>query len=333
MCETTILLTSAGVATACNVISALRNQKEKDIRIVSVDLNPLAAGLYLSDSFYTVPRSTDPEFIPVIIDICRKESVDMVLPLHSSETIVFSRNIDKFHDEGITLQLSNPEAIEKCVDKLSFHRFMDKNNFPCPLTYLPGEVDEELISGKIEFPLFLKPRSGSSSKNSFKVDNKKELDFYVNSFPESIVQEFVPGIEYTVDILADSNSNLVAAIPRERIEVKDGKAVKCRTVKDEAIISLSTDLIKKIGLSGPANIQIIKSGDKLKVIEINPRFAAGGLPLSTAAGVNIPLLLIKMLLGEKIQMMPEFKENLYMIRYLTEIFLQPDTHNSYRLSE
>lgn len=333
MSEITVLITSAGVATACNVISALRNQNEKSIRIVAVDLNPLSAGLYLSDAWYTVPRSTDPNYIPVITDICKKESVDVILPLHSSETIVFSTNIEKLRNKGLHLQLSDAASIGKCTDKLEFYNFMKKNRFPCPRTFLPEQAAEALACGELDFPLFIKPRSGSSSKNSFKVNSRDEFDFYIGSFPGSIVQEFVSGTEYTVDLLADEKSRLVAAVPRQRIEIKDGKAVKCRTVKDGEIISLTKNLIEKTGLCGPANVQMIKSDSGLQVIEINPRFAAGGLPLSTAAGVNIPLLLVKMLLGETPEKMPEFKENLYMIRYLTEVFLQEDPDNCYRLSD
>ena len=86
--EITVMITSAGVATAGNIISAFKSQTEKNIKIVAVDINPLAAGLYLSDSYYIVPRSTNEKYIPTILDICGKEKVDLILPLHSSETLM-----------------------------------------------------------------------------------------------------------------------------------------------------------------------------------------------------------------------------------------------------
>ncbi|MBC7086481.1 MAG: ATP-grasp domain-containing protein [Methanomethylovorans sp.] len=329
----TVLITSAGVATACNIISALKKQKEKEVKIVAVDTNPLSAGLYLADSRYIVPRSTDPQYIPKILEISKKECVDIIFPLHSSETMVFAKNTDKLKHAGLKLQIANPEAIDICTDKLKFHGFLQSNGFLCPKTYHPMNILDILKNNEVNFPLFIKPKEGSSSKNSFKIENIEQVHFFINYIENCIIQEFIKGTEYTVDLLADENSNLVAAVPRERLEIKDGKAVKSRTVKDNVMISLCSEIIKKLGLTGPANVQMIKSGEKLYVIEINPRFAAGGLPLTTASGVNIPLLLIKMLLGENIDKMPDFQENLYMIRYLTEIFLEPDIEGVYRLSE
>ncbi|MBN1133886.1 MAG: ATP-grasp domain-containing protein [Methanosarcinaceae archaeon] len=327
---TTVLITSAGVSTAGNIISALKNQTEKSIKIVAVDINPLAAGLYLSDRYYLVPKSTDEEYIPKILDICDKEKVDIILPLHSSETLIFSKNINQFKNLGIKIQLSNVETVEICTDKYKFYKFLMENNFSAPKTFLPNDLNVVLESVDIDFPLFIKPRVGSSSKNTFKIDNKQQLDFFVETIEDPIIQEFLSGQEYTVDLIADEESNVVAAVPRERLEVKDGKAVKCRTIKNDDLFFKVADVVKKIKLSGPANIQFIRSNNGFKIIEINPRFASGGLPLTTAAGVNLPLILIKMLLGEKIEDQ-HFVENMYMIRYLTEMFLQVDDQKKYSL--
>ena len=81
-------------------------------------------------------------------------------------------------------------------------------------------------------------------------------------------------------------------------------------------------LLDVIKIIGPSNIQCIKHKNTYKFFEINTRFSAGGLPLSTESGINFPILLIKILLNENIDKNKlDYKENLYMSRYLAEIFI------------
>jgi carbamoyl-phosphate synthase large subunit len=140
---------------------------------------------------------------------------------------------------------------------------------------------------------------------------------------EYIAQPLISAREFTVDGLADNESKLVGMIPRERIITRDGLAVVTRTVDEPQI----TEMIKKIvsfgKLHGPFAIQYFKTlENRFLFIDVNTRFAAGGLPLSVQAGVNIPLETVKLALGKKVSINHEYKKNLTMIRYYTELFLE-----------
>ena len=89
-------------------------------RIISVDVDPLSAGRYISDAYYSVPSSSDKNFIPSIIKICKKEGIKLIIPTRDGELSIFSRNIDKFEKENIRVMISKPEIIEMCRDKYSF---------------------------------------------------------------------------------------------------------------------------------------------------------------------------------------------------------------------
>jgi carbamoyl-phosphate synthase large subunit len=320
----TILLTGAGTATALNVLKALRNQSEIKLKIISCDINPLSACLYFSDRYYIIPKVDNKDFIPTIKKICRKERVNIILPLFSREYEYFSDFKQEFIKVGVLLPISEKKTVAICSDKLLQIKFFIENNLPHPHTIL----DKSKINPLRKY--IIKPRKSSGSKN-IKIVKGKDI----NSIPKSfILQEFIDGTEFTVDCLLSQQSKLISYVIRERISVMDGKCVKGRTVNDLKIKNIILNLLQKISLKGLINIQIIKSNinHKIYLTEINPRPSAGGLPLSIKAGVNFPLLLLKDILGRKINKYEtDYKPNIYMIRFFDEIFLKKMNNNFYLL--
>ena len=66
-----VLITSAGSTNGVNVIKALKEQKEIKLSLIAVDINPLAAGFFMVDKYYVVPKADTPEFVPTILKICK----------------------------------------------------------------------------------------------------------------------------------------------------------------------------------------------------------------------------------------------------------------------
>lgn len=286
-------------------------------KVVSVDKNPLSAGLYESDTHYIVPPSSDRSFIPNVLEICKKENVRLLVPTRNGELLLFAKNKERFEENGIKILVSDPEVIEVCNDKYRFYQFLAKNNIPTPKTFLPNQV----FCSSMEYPLIVKPRYGSGGKNIFKVKNKKELEFFINYVSEPVIQKFVKGKEYTVDLLSDFDGKVLTVVPRERIETFGGESFKGRTIKDYKIIRHAKKLAERLGTIGHITIQCL-TNKKIKFTEVNPRFG-GGAALGIAAGANTPLLILKLVLGEKIKpMIGEFTEGLLMLRYTKDIFLK-----------
>ncbi|MGA1822295.1 MAG: ATP-grasp domain-containing protein [Thermoplasmatota archaeon] len=308
-----VLITSAGVASAVNVIQSLRSQDRRSVRIISGDMNPLAAGLYLSDGHYILPRIDDPAYMETLIDISMKEGAGAVIPIFSREIELIAGRIGELHDAGIGCILPGQDTVRMINDKVEFSRWLFENGFPGPEVLGPDTTD---------FPVFVKPRKGSSSKGARMIRSREELSAIDPR--ETIIQQYVPGVEYTIDFLASPEHELMGAVPRERIEVKDGKAVKARTVELPEGIDLLSRIVMESEYSGPGNLQVMKGEDGMYVIELNPRFSAGGLPLATASGPNFPLMLLEMIFEGKTEPRMDYVRDLYMIRYLTEIFLRKD---------
>lgn len=286
-------------------------------KIISVEVNPLSAGLYMSDKHYFVPASCDGNFIPKILEICKKENIKLLIPTRDRELLLFAENKNKFDEQGIQVMVSSPATIQVCNDKYKFYQFLKKNNISTPETFLP----EQIGFLPLQYPLLVKSRYGSGSKNVFKVKNEKELRFFVDYVSEPIIQEFVEGKEYTVDLFSDFNGRVITVVPRERIETFCGESYKGKTMKDNLIIASAKNFAEKLETIGHITLQFIKNENGIKFIEVNPRFG-GGAMLGIKSGQNTPLLLIKLVLGKKIEpQIGKFEEDLIMLRYTEDLFI------------
>lgn len=289
--------------------------------IIGADASNLAPAAYICHKFYKVPRFDEADYIDVLLDICRQEAVSLFIPLHEGEFSVLLQNRRRFERLGCRLLLSSDEVINICKDKYKTFLFFRQNNIKTPDTLLPEEIKYENIA----FPLFIKPRNGMGSRYAHKIINERQLRFFLEYVPCPIVQKFIEGIEYTIDVLCDMEGRVISVVPRERIEVRDGEISKGRTVKDGRIIHAAVEVVEKLGGIGPLTVQCIVDGDgDIYFIEINPRLG-GGVPLTMAAGVDYPSLLVEMTLGEKVK--PQigcFQDNLYMMRYIDSIYKKGD---------
>lgn len=292
------------------------NQEKIDGKVMSVDINALSAGFYASDKHQLVPLSSDPKFIPTLLKICEKENVRLLIPTRDDELALFAKNNEKFENKGVKVMISDLETIRICNDKYKFYQFLTENNFPTPKTYLSNQI----ILSSISYPLIIKSRLGSGGKNIFKVKNESELNFFLNYVPDPIVQEFIDGKEYTIDLFSDFNKNVLTVVPRERIETFCGESYKGRTVEDNEMIEKAKSLAETLGTIGHITIQCIKNDGGMKFIEINPRFG-GGANLGFASGANTPIMLLKLLLGKDVKpSIEKYNKNLTMLRY-TEDYL------------
>lgn len=315
MIKKNILITSAGVATAVNVISSLRKSSKYNYNIIAIDMDKESVGLYLADKFYIVKNSKDINFLPDLIKILKDENIEFIFPLHSSEIAFFSANKNVFKELKIGMIIPEEEIVNICINKNLFENFLERNNFPYPKTY----KNKDEIN---KYPLFIKLKQGSSSIGAFKINSKEELDFYLKEKENNyLIQEYINWDEITIDCYINKNGTLVGFVPRYRVKVKDGKSVVARTMFSQKLQIMIELLLKKLNYKGACNIQVFYKNDEIKIIELNPRLSAGGLPLATEAGVNIPELMIEDYFEEVENKLIPYNQNLTMYRYLSEVFI------------
>jgi carbamoyl-phosphate synthase large subunit len=296
---------------AVMAIKALRQDKE--IKIIAADSNTLAPGLYLSHKGVMLPSFDDKCFFEKLIELTKKENINVIMPSLDTILLAFSEKAEEFKELGVKILVSDPETIRITRDKWqTYARLKDV------IPYAKSFNDIREID--IDFPLFIKPREGSGSKDAYKVNSKIELDFYWHHIRNAVIQEYLCGDEYTVDCLADMEGNLVACVPRKRIEIRDGISTKSLIVQDENLEKLAKLLAGHLAFKGPFFFQAKKdSYGSSKVIEVNARIAGTMCPSSFSES-NFHILGVRLAMGEKIQP-PKVKYGVYLTRYWEEIYI------------
>ena len=318
MRDINILFSSAG--RRVELINSFRKAKENmNIKgnFIGVDIDELAPALNFVDKKYIVPRLNSSEFIPTIIDICKKENIALIIPTIDTELEVYSKNTALIEKETKTkVMVSDIDVISKVRDKIATYNFLKREGFDVPRLITEQDIDNKNYT----FPLFIKPLDGSSSINAFKIQNEKELMFFKDYVPNPMIQEFADGQEYCVDVFSDFDSNIITTVPKLRLAHRSGEITKSKIVKDREIIELSKRLVEVLKPKGEINFDCIKTKDSIKIIEINGRFA-GGAPISFKAGANSPENLYKILLGETLEYNENYNDGMIALRFDDAIFL------------
>lgn len=323
MRSASVVITGAGTVTCQSVIKALRVQNEIDVRIVTLDASEYVAGRYFADEFHCIPPAKDPAFVGAVLDACRVSEADLLIPIVDYEFKPLSEAIPRFERIGCLVGVSPPQVIERVNNKLETARFFAEHGFSSPHSWTSDEA--AAAKNRVTYPLFIKPAlDGRSSIDCYRVDNAGDLESCLTQVPNAIVQEYIDAPEFTADVLADWQSNLIGVVVRERLETKGGVSYKGRTVSDPEMEAQVARLVRALGIRGPANIQAFRRLDEVLFIEINPRFS-GALALSLAAGLNSPLLLLKLALGLPVpSLIGQTRIGLTMLRYWDEVFVDPD---------
>ena len=309
-----LLIIPGGSGMAIAAIRALK--EEKTFRIITADSDKLSPGLHLADKGYKVPRFDDKSFVSAVKNVIKKEKIDIIIPALDPILFHFANNKEEYEETGAKVIISPIETIEANRDKWQTYNLL-KGKIGLPVSF----VEKEKVD--IPFPLIIKPRDGSGSINVFKITNKEEFDFYCPRVPKPIIQEYLPGKEYTIDCLADRNGKLLLCIARERIETKAGISTKGKIVKSEKLEEMAGKIALAMRFYGPYFFQAKEDGQGIpKLTEINPRIA-GTMSLSSASGANIHVLAVKIALGEQVTI-PTVKTGVYISRYLHDIYLDEE---------
>ena len=318
MTEFNVLILSAG--RRVELIQCFQKAARKlniKSNIVAADCSDTAPALYLSDKIVKLPRINEPNYISSIIGACNSENISLVVPTIDTDLLLLSENKKRIEEKTKTkVLISDQKVIEICRDKIKTQRFLENNKFGIPKMY----SEEEIENDRVQYPLFIKPKSGSSSFNAFKVNNKNELGIYRSIIDEPIVQDFIEGEEYTVDVFLDFQNSVITIVPRLRIATRSGEISKGKIVKDREIIEDIIRLMKILKPIGHITVQLMKTKKGIKYIEINPRFG-GGAPMSIQSGADSCENLFRLLIGQELKYNENYRDNIMFLRFDSSICL------------
>ena len=317
-----VLITSAGrrVSLLRLFQQALRSL-EVEGEVVAVDLQAHAPALHVAEQWETVPRVTEEGYLEHLLELCRRYQICLVVPTIDTELHILASAREQFEAEGITLLVCSNEVNQIAFDKRSTQQFLLEHQLPAPRLYLD---EEALALPAEEYPLLLKPARGSCSVGVTRVNNREELQFFLDYLDDPIIQEFVTGDEYTFDVLLGLEGEVLCVVPRLRMETRAGEVSKSITIRDPELINGASQFAEILGGGrGCITIQGFKQIDgTLKFIEINPRFG-GGYPLSAEAGADYPRWILQMVMGLPLgaDMQERWRDGLVMLRYDEAVFI------------
>lgn len=285
-------------------------------RVVVTDVNALSPAVYAGDRAYLVPLTSDPAYLDEVLAICEAERIGMLIPTIDDELPIFSAAVERFAAAGVRVVVSPLASTELCNDKFETCRLLREKGVAAAESFVPATLPADP-----QFPLFIKPRGGRGSVGAVTVRTPRELDFFLDYVSDPVIQEYLDGPEFTIDVLCDFAGRPLSIVPRERVVVRAGVIDRGRTVNDPALIELARACTSALTFVGPINIQCRMKDGRPAIFEINPRFS-GGIPLTIEAGADFPAMLLMLHAGRAVPpSIGRFRDQLWMTNYEASVFL------------
>ncbi len=325
MKDITILTTACGADFMPGFFNCLRNNHERNIRIIGVDTNDMPSQRLLIDKFYPVPCFTDSGYIKCLIDICLKEKIDILFPHISMELPIVLESVGEFKKNGILVAISDSGTLGIANNKLKLYDFMRENGLETPSYFRIKSISDMLGAAKLlgypDKAVCLKVTESSGSRGVRILDAKKsKADLFFNckpsslyssldemmeilsscvELPEMMLMEYLPGNEYTVDLLAERGEVLYIAGRRNTVSLMS-IAHESIVEKKEDAYDLCKKLVSLLQLDGNIGFDfMLDENDHTVLTDLNPRITAS-VVVFAAGGLNLPYLRVKQLLGEKL---------------------------------
>ncbi len=342
--DLTVLVTACGAEFMPGLANCLKDNGERNIRIIGTDKQNDATINQIVDVFYQVPSVDDSKYIDCLLEICKKESVDVLLPFMSAELTALIKRKTDFEKIGTKVSVSDLKSIELTTNKFKFYEFLrlsgiktpryakvskwtelreaciycgyPKNGICVKATELNGSRGIRIINPNLSrFDILFNEKPTSFLTT---LDDLESILKEKDTMPEMMAMEYLPGIEGSVDLIADNGRILYMAYRESTINLHSIPQLAILKENKEAF-KIATRVISALGLSGSADLDFKEDANGHPVLmEINPRLAAT-LRIFKEGGLNLPYLRVKQLLGEDLPKIA-IKNNITMRRRYLESF-------------
>ncbi len=324
--DITVLMSASSSPSMPGMIKCFKNVKERNIRVVGVDMSDDPSAKFMVDAFYQVPAASAPNYADIMLDICKKEKVDVYFPNVSAEVSAVVARKDEFEALGVKLSVSNMESVAISNNKLKTYEALEKAGIPVPRYYGVHTVEDFVegmkYMGYPEKPVCIKIVDGSGSRGVRIIDStKSRYDIFVKEKPNSfyisyddmlsmlqsapeplhemMLVECMHGPEFTVDLLAEKGKALYI-VGRNNVDSLMSIAQASVLQYDELAYKVSEQVIDLLKMDGNVGFDFMRNDKEEAVLmDINPRITAT-ISIMAAGGVNLPYLRVKQLLGEEL---------------------------------
>lgn len=301
------------VGRRAELINNFRKSAETGSVFVATDNSKYAPALYMADVQYIVPRIDDPTYVEKLLDICRKEHINAITTFIDPEISLLASNRARFEAIGVEVLAPYDKTAQLCFDKYQMYKYLKENEIDTIETW--GSLDE-FRTMLCDFPVFVKPRTGSGSVGARKINSYEELAIAMNEDPSLIIQEYMECLDLDADVYIDTITHeAVSAFAKKKIETRIGGANKTVSFKDDVLFDFIKRICKVLKFNGPIDMDFFCRDGKYFLSEINPRF--GGAYLHAyGAGVDFIKMIENNLHGKKnLPSFGDYDEDIIMMMY------------------
>lgn len=308
------------------LLKDFRKSMEKNSKLIATDNSPYAPAIYLANKQYLVPLINSPEYIDTLIDICKKEEINAVTTFIDPEIMLLAKNREKFEKIGVEVLAPYEETAKLCFDKYEMFKYLKSKGVPTVMTWPTfEEFKVDFDDGKVEFPVFVKPRTGSGSVGAKKLLDIESLKLAFEQDESLIVQEFMDCQDLDADVYIDIKSHKpVAIFSKKKISTTIGGANKTISFKDEKLFDFIKNALKHFKFNGPIDMDFFCKDGNYYLSEVNPRF--GGAYLHAyGAGVDFIKFIENNLKGNiNEENIGDYEEGVVMMMYDSVVIKKSD---------
>lgn len=284
-----LLLLSCGTNACFHIAKILKEKFSKDFYIVGCDINKqwLIPSCDYLDKFYQSPFSSEENYYSFVLNVCKNEKIDFLLPSFDKDQFLFSCDNHDLKELG-TQSLAIKKSLFFYRDKECTNKFLESIGIPVPKRFTKDIVEEET-------EYFVKPVIGAGSRGIQKLLGS-EIRKSINDYKNCVIQELCFEPEYTLECFLYSGE--IYSVVRERIASKSGVCTKTRLFQDKELERYAYKLAENTELPHIFNMQFMKnSKDEYVCTDLNLR-TAGGMSLSYVAGWDEVSALANIMLGK-----------------------------------
>jgi carbamoyl-phosphate synthase large subunit len=288
--ETNVLLSCSG--RQLPLVKAFSEALNGKGKVIVADVNKYASSKVAADIAIESPDITGENYGEWSIGICKKYKVSLWISLLEDELLILEDYRQLMFENGCLLVGAPKENLKRALDKYSYKTFLGDLGITVPVTWTLNELKGK--TNIVEGEYILKKRFGRGSQGIKRVNNVESLLEFakLNKFSkEWIIQPIIKGEEFCLDIINDLDRNYVTSLIRKRYVMGKQETETAETIIDESINEVSRKISQAVKHQGSIDVELIKSKNKLYVIDINVRFG-GSYIFSHMSGANIPAALI-----------------------------------------
>lgn len=228
-----------------------------------------------------VPMHTHPDFASALQTIIREQRIDAIFPTMDAVAETLHGLAEQL---GVRVIGSNAATSAICASKSKTYAAL-KHRIPVPTTYHSLDEIEQ-------YPVFLKPDKGYGSRGTVRANDRATVEHALSQNSSLLIQEFLPGAEFTIDCFSDRHGQLRFHGPRTRSRIKAGISVHTRPTRQfaEEFAQWAEQINQTLKPRGAWFFQAKQAIDgQPKLLEVAARLA-GSSALFRIKGVNFALL-------------------------------------------